>query len=145
MQRDPETGIARITLDNPARRNSYDAAMRDQLDAYLDELAWDDDVKVVLLRGEGGVFSTGADMNNAYAWYGDGTQRPEETDAAGKRRRPSQRRRLLTDRQTFDFYQFFLGYPKVTVAEVSGFALGGGFELALMADLAVVGADCVVG
>ena len=33
---------------------------------------------------------------------------------------PSQRRRLLTDRKTFDFYQFFLGYPKVTVAEVSG-------------------------
>jgi enoyl-CoA hydratase/carnithine racemase len=84
------------------------------------------------------VFSTGADMNNAYAWYGSGAK--EE----GKRR-PSQRRRLLTDRQTFDFYQFFLGYPKVTVAEVSGFALGGGFELALMADIAVVASDTVIG
>ena len=39
------------------------------------------------------------------------------------------------DRKTFDFYHDFLGYPKVTVAEVSGFALGGGFELALMADI----------
>jgi enoyl-CoA hydratase/carnithine racemase len=145
LERDDATGIARLTIDNPARRNAWDPAMRRQMGTHLEDLAWDDDVKVVVVRGEGGTFSTGADMNNAYAWYGDGTQRPEETDAAGKRRRPSQRRRLLTDRQTFDFYQFFLGYPKVTVAEVSGFALGGGFELALMADIAVVAEDTVVG
>ena len=37
------------------------------MSAYLDELANDDAVKVVLLRGEGGVFSTGADMGNAYS------------------------------------------------------------------------------
>jgi enoyl-CoA hydratase/carnithine racemase len=148
MTRDPETGIARITLSNPARRNSYDAAMRNQLDAYLDELAYDDDIKVVLLRGEGGVFSTGADMNNAYAWYGEGTG--SAGDAAksenGKRaRRPSQRRRLAVDRQTFGFYHNFMGYPKATVAEVSGYALGGGFELALMADIAVVARDTRIG
>jgi enoyl-CoA hydratase/carnithine racemase len=138
LERDDATGIARITLANPARKNAYDPAMRRELGDHLHELAWDDAVKVVLLRGEGGVFSTGADMGNAYAWYGDGTSQD------GKRR-PSQRRRLLTDRQTFDFYQFFLGYPKVTVAEVSGYALGGGFELALMADIAVVADDTVVG
>ena len=50
--------------------------MREQLGAYLDELAADDDIKVVLLRGDGGVFSTGADMANAYSWYGK--------DAAGE-------------------------------------------------------------
>jgi enoyl-CoA hydratase len=152
MERDDASGIARLTLDNPERRNAYDPAMREQLGIYLDELAYDDDIKVVILRGEGGVFSTGADMNNAYAWYGDGTSTGDKSDANGsgngkaaKSRRPSQRRRLLTDRKTFDFYHFFLGYPKATVAEVSGFALGGGFELALMADIAVVGSDCQVG
>jgi enoyl-CoA hydratase len=128
--------------------------MRRQLGTFLEELAFDDDTKVVLLRGEGGVFSTGADMNNAYAWYGDGAKRPEggtngegngNGEARQTRRRPSQRRRLLTDRQTFDFYQFFLGYPKVTVAEVSGYALGGGFEIALMADVAVIASDTVIG
>jgi enoyl-CoA hydratase/carnithine racemase len=139
MERDAETGIARITLDNPARKNSYDPAMRQQLGGFLDELAFDDAVKVVVLRGAGGIFSTGADMNNAYAWYGEGADEP------GKKRRPSQRRRLLVDRKTFDFYHAFLGYPKVTVAEVSGFALGGGFELALMADIAVVARDTVIG
>ncbi len=157
MQRDDESGIARVTLANPERRNAYDPAMRRQLGSYLEELAYDDAIKVVLLRGEGGVFSAGADMNNAYAWYGAGTEaqgngpdgEPGESGngAAAKadRRRPSQRRRLLVDRQTFDFYHFVLGYPKVTVAEVSGVALGGGFELALMADIAVVADDTVLG
>ena len=147
MQRDDESGIARVTLANPARRNAYDPEMRRQLAAYLDELAYDDAVKVVILRGEGGVFSTGADMNNAYAWYGDGAE-PKTNGSNGSgpdRRRPSQRRRILVDRQTFDFYHFLMGYPKATVAEVSGFALGGGFELALMADIAVVASDTLIG
>lgn len=138
LERDDESGIARLTLDNPARKNAWDPDMRRDLGRHLEDLAYDDDVKVVVLRGAGGVFSTGADMGNAYSWYGDGAK-GEPT------RRPSQRRRLLTDRQTFDFYQFFLGYPKVTVAEVSGYALGGAFELALMADIAVVGSDAVIG
>jgi enoyl-CoA hydratase len=149
MQRDDESGIARITLANPERKNAYDPEMRRQLGAHLEELAYDDTTKVVLLRGEGGVFSTGADMNNAYAWYGDGnestTDESNRATGGSKPRRPSQRRRLLVDRKTFDFYQFFMGYPKVTVAEVSGFALGGGFEIALMADVAVVAGDTVIG
>ena len=65
LERDASTGIARLTLDNPARRNAYDPKMREQLGAYLDELAADDDTKVVLLRGEGGVFSNVAYMANA--------------------------------------------------------------------------------
>lgn len=140
LQRDDESGIARITLDNPDRKNAYDPEMRRQLGAYLEDLAYDDTTKVVILRGEGGVFSTGADMNNAYDWYGDKGAEP-----SAARRRPSQRRRLLVDRQTFDFYHFFMGYPKVTVVEVAGFALGGGFELALMADISVVASDTVIG
>ena len=98
---------------------------------YLDELAIDDDIKVVILRGAGGVFSTGADMANSYAWYGNDPK---------SRGGPSQRRRLGVDRESFGFYHEFLAYPKVTVAQVETYALGGGFELALMADLAVVGA-----
>jgi len=141
IDRDENAGIARLTLNQPERRNAYDAAMREQLAEYLDDLALDDNIKVVLLRGEGGVFSTGADMANAYAWYGnDG--RPS---GDGRPRRPSQRRRLSVDRKIFSFYHNFIGYPKVTVAEVRGFALGGGFELALMADISVVARDTKIG
>src|SRR6202011_5890186 len=46
---------------------------------YLDRVAEDDDITVVLLRGAEGVFSTGADMNNAYGWYGDERSREEQT------------------------------------------------------------------
>lgn len=138
LERDEGTGIARLTLDNPSRRNAYDPAMREQLGTYLDELAADDAVKVVVLRGNGGVFSTGADMANAYGWYGD-------TANDSRQRRPSQRRRLSVDRKSFSFYHNFLGYPKATIAEVQGFALGGGFELALMADIAVVAGDTRIG
>ena len=63
---DDDHRIATITLNDPAKRNAYDADMRDQLARYLDQVAEDDDITVVLLRGSGGVFSTGADMNNAY-------------------------------------------------------------------------------
>ena len=155
LERDDAAGIARITIDNPERKNAYDPEMRLQLKAYLEECAYDDDVKVVLLRGADGIFSTGADMNNAYAWYGkkgagkngESSEKPAEGSAenGSRPRRPSQRRRILVDRQTFEFYHFFMGYPKVTVAEVSGFALGGGFELALMADIAVVASDTKLG
>jgi enoyl-CoA hydratase/carnithine racemase len=142
LDRDEEAGIARLTLNNPQRRNSYDAAMREQIGKYLDDLAMDDAIKVVLLRGEGGVFSTGADMANAYAWYGG----DESKHAEGSRpRRPTQRRRLSVDRKTFSFYHNFLGYPKATVAEVRGFALGGGFEMALMADISVIARDTKIG
>src|SRR4029078_11673879 len=89
---DTDKRIATITLNNPAQRNSYDAAMREAVARCLDQVAEDDDITVELLRGADGVFSTGADMNYAYGWYGK-----EE----GKKSRPSQRRRLTVDRKSF--------------------------------------------
>jgi enoyl-CoA hydratase len=141
IDRDEKSGIARLSFNDPDRKNSYDAAMRNQMAEYLDELAYDDAIKVVLIRGEGGVFSSGADMNNAYSWYGDpsGNGKPQ---AGG---RPSQRRRLSVDRKSFSFYHNLMGYPKAVVAEVRGCALGGGFEIALMADIAVVGNNALLG
>src|SRR5262245_50992211 len=125
---DPEKRIATITLNNPRQRNSYDATMRDAIARCLERVAEDDDLTVVLLRGADGVFSTGADMNNAYGWYGEqaanGTPGSENPPA---RNRPSQRRRLAVDRKSFGFYHNLMGFPKVTVGEISGYALGGGF------------------
>ncbi|MCV7279871.1 enoyl-CoA hydratase/isomerase family protein [Mycolicibacterium flavescens] len=135
---DRDKRIATITFNNPAQRNSYDAAMRETVGRYLDQVAEDDDITVVLLRGAEGVFSTGADMNNAYGWYGD------ERSAQAKRR-PSQRRRLTVDRKSFGFYHNFMGFPKVTVGEINGYALGGGFEMALMTDISVIGRTTRIG
>jgi enoyl-CoA hydratase len=135
---DRDKRIATITFNNPSRRNSYDAGMRETVGRYLDQVAEDDDLTVVLLRGAEGVFSTGADMNNAYGWYGD-------KDAPEAERRPSQRRRLTVDRKSFGFYHNLMGFPKVTVGEISGYALGGGFEMALMTDISVIGRNAKIG
>jgi enoyl-CoA hydratase/carnithine racemase len=137
---DREKRIATITLNNAKQRNSYDATMRDAIARYLDRVADDDDLTVVLLRGADGVFSTGADMNNAYAWYG------EKGDESGSTKsRPSQRRRLTVDRKSFGFYHNFMGFPKVTVGEIGGYALGGGFEMALMTDISVIARNTKIG
>lgn len=138
---DPDGRIATITLNNPGQRNSYDAAMRDAIARCLDRVAQDDDVVVVLLRGAEGVFSTGADMNNAYGWYGEGGATP----GSAAKGRPSQRRRLTVDRKSFGFYHNLMGFPKVTVGEISGFALGGGFEMALMTDISVIARNTKIG
>ena len=134
LEKDVANHVARITLDNQARRNTYDPPMRRRLGDLLEVVAMDDDIKVLILRGAGGVFTTGADMNNAYSWY-----------EKGETRRPSQRRRLGVDRQTFAFYQQYSKFPKVTVAQVETYALGGGFELALMSDITVVGRNAKIG
>jgi enoyl-CoA hydratase len=141
---DRDKRIATITLNNPKQRNSYDAAMRESVGRYLDQVADDDDLTVVVLRGAEGVFSTGADMNNAYGWYGDERLR-ESGDKPPAKSRPSQRRRLSVDRKSFGFYHNFMGFPKVTVGEISGYALGGGFEMALMTDISVIGRDAKIG
>lgn len=145
---DADHRIATITLNNPKQRNSYDAAMRDEIARYLDIVADDDDLTVVLLRGAEGVFSTGADMNNAYGWYGDERAREEQSAGAkeaSRKSRPSQRRRLTVDRKSFGFYHNFMGFPKVTVGEIGGYALGGGFEMALMTDISVIARDTRIG
>lgn len=135
LEKNAETHVARLTLNDPERKNCYDPPMRRAIGAALADVANDDAMKVLLLRGAGGVFCTGADMRNAYKWY----------ETPGDERRPSQRRKLAVDRESFSFYHDYIGYPKATVAQVEGYALGGGFELALASDVAVAGRDAKVG
>jgi enoyl-CoA hydratase len=143
---DPEKRIATITLNNPKQRNSYDASMREAVARCLDRVADDDDLTVVLLRGADGVFSTGADMNNAYGWYGErSSEQSADSETRSAKSRPSQRRRLAVDRKSFSFYHNLMGFPKVTVGEISGYALGGGFEIALTTDISVIARDTKIG
>jgi len=102
---------------------------------YLDDIAEDDAIKVVLVRGEGGVFTTGVDLDRAYGWYA----------TPGDERRPSQRRRLAVDRKGQRMFHEFIGFPKATIVQVESYALGLGLELALAADLAVVSRQAKIG
>lgn len=135
LEVDRAAHIARVTIHNPERKNAFRAAFGDEMEAHLLQVMEDDDVKVLLLRGTGGTFTTGVDLSEAYDWYGK----------EGDRRRPSQRRRLSVDRKGQRLFHEFLGFPKVTICQVESFALGLGFELALMADMAVVGRGARLG
>jgi enoyl-CoA hydratase len=78
-------------------------------------------------------------MAEVYNWYGS-ADGPD-----GKKRRPSQRRRLVVDRRTSRVYDRLTYHPKVTITAVRGFALGGGLEFLMGSDISVVGDDAKIG
>jgi len=135
LEKDPQAHIARITLHNPERKNAFQVAFGPQMERYLDDIVDDDDIKVVILRGTGGVFTSGVDLSEAYDWYAK----------EGDTRRPSQRRRLAVDRRGQRLFHEFVGFPKVTICQLEAYALGLGFEFALMADLVVCGRGAKLG
>lgn len=135
FEKDPVSHIAVLTIDNPKQKNAFDLELRNAMTAAMEDVAEDDDIKVMLLRGSGGVFCSGADMGKAYSWY----QREGDT------RRPSQRRRLTVDRSRQHMYHLWCGFPKATVVALEGLALGGGLELALGADIVVAGRGARIG
>jgi enoyl-CoA hydratase/carnithine racemase len=135
LEKDVATHIARITLNQPEKKNCYDPPMRRAMAEAMQDVADDDDMKVLLLRGADSVFCTGADMRNAYSWY----------ETKGDDRRPSQRRKIAVDRESFSFYHDYIGFPKATVAQVESYALGGGFELALASDISIASPETRIG
>jgi enoyl-CoA hydratase len=138
-EKDPVSHIARITLNRPAKLNAMTLDMYERIVSHLDDVAEDDHIKVVILGGAGENFTAGVDMAEVYDWYGSGN------GSQGKKRRPSQRRRLVVDRRTSRVYDRVTYHPKVTITAVRGFALGGGLEFLMGSDISVVGDDAKVG
>lgn len=132
--------IARLVLNTPHNRNAWDwpklvkGGLTEQFRNHMDDLAEDDSVGVVIIAGNGPVFSTGADLTKVGFLYGMGTGQPGE-------RRPSQRIRLRRDRDLLELYRYVMTYPKVTIAQVHGFATGMSFALISCCDLAVAADD----
>lgn len=115
-----EDGVAVVVLAQPAKKNALSAAMMDRLCDLLEEADADPAVRVVVLRGEGDVFSSGGDLSQS------GGEGPSvETGRAQLRR---YLRAVRTVRR--------IGTP--VVAMVDGFAVGGAFSLVLACDLVCV-------
>jgi enoyl-CoA hydratase len=112
-----EGAVLVITLQRPEVRNAIDSALSRGVLAALAELDADDDLRVGVLTGAGGTFCAGMDLK---AFARDGL--PERID---------------------DIFRH--GCRKPLVAAVDGAALGGGLELALVADLIVAGSDARFG
>jgi enoyl-CoA hydratase/carnithine racemase len=140
-EKDPAAHIARITFDNPEKRNALNYDMYEVLLAGLADAEQDDEIKVIILRGAGGCFSTGQDMSVAYSWYG-----PDAGPAPGtKPSRPTQTRRLAYDKWAQQPYHRLYEHNKVIIGQIEGYALGGGLEFALSCDLTVCGHSTKIG
>lgn len=116
----PAPGVAQVAMARPAVYNAFDESMIDELDAAFKALGQADDVRVIVLAGEGKAFSAGADLQ----WMQRAAQASFEQNLADGRR-------FATMFNTIDTC------PKPTVAKVQGLALGGGVGLVCACDIAI--------
>jgi enoyl-CoA hydratase/carnithine racemase len=113
-------GVGVITFNNPDKRNAMSLDMWDGLGQALIELRDDADVRVVILTGAGDkAFVSGADISQ-FEKTRHNAQASEEYS-----KRSDAQRTLLAN------------YPKPTIACIRGFCLGGGMQLAMLADIRI--------
>ncbi|HEY3708838.1 MAG TPA: enoyl-CoA hydratase/isomerase family protein [Amycolatopsis sp.] len=117
-------GVATVRLDHPPL-NAFDTGMRHALADVAARLADDEDVRAVVLYGGPKCFAAGADLKQL-AGFGF-----EEV--------------LGWNRALQKTFTRFAELPMPVVAAVTGYALGGGMELALAADHRIAAADAVLG
>ena len=138
-----EGNIASITFNKPDKLNTFTFTSRgedaQELYGALDDAAKDDDIKAVILKGSGRAFGVGHDLTKVGFIYGMGTGQPGE-------RKASQRIRLSKDKQGLadDFMSIFL-HPKITIAQVHGYCLGGGLIVASLCDMVIAADDAQLG
>jgi enoyl-CoA hydratase/carnithine racemase len=117
-------GVGTIRLDRP-KMNALNAQVQEEIRASAHEAAEREDVKAVVVYGGEKVFAAGADVKEmALMGYTDMVQRSGKLQSA---------------------FSAVARIPKPVVAAVTGYALGGGCELALCADVRFAAEDAVLG
>ena len=119
-----EDGVGTIRLDRP-KMNALDVQMQEEIRACAHEATDRDDVKAVVVYGGERVFAAGADVKEMAAM--------SYTDMI-------KRSRWLTSSVTA-----VAQIPKPTVSAITGYALGGGCELAMCTDIRIAADDAVLG
>jgi enoyl-CoA hydratase/carnithine racemase len=134
--------VARITLNRPDKRNPLDRAVTlPELNDAISMAEWDDNVKVLILKGAGAAFSAGFDLSEVGFMYGMKEPKPGETV-----RRPSLRIKLLQDRYILgETMRHVLFCHKTTIAQIHGYCLGGGLMMAEKCDIIIGAEDCKIG
>jgi enoyl-CoA hydratase/3-hydroxyacyl-CoA dehydrogenase len=116
-------GVARVVINRP-KLNLLNAEALDELEKAFSGLAKDREVRVVILTGKGGVFSAGADLSQ----YIDSSVAFMDIARKGER-----------------LFKTLTEFPKLTIAVVKGYALGGGLELSMACDIRIATEDCQLG
>jgi enoyl-CoA hydratase len=126
VRAEAEGAVTTIWMDRPERRNAVDGPMAAELRAAFERFEADAGQKVAVLAGAGGTFCAGADLTVL-----DDPERRNELDPDGGGSGPMGPTRMVL--------------RKPLIAAISGYAVAGGLELALLADLRVVESDAVLG
>jgi enoyl-CoA hydratase/carnithine racemase len=116
--------VATLRLDRPPL-NALSRAVQSQIGAAAEAIALDPDVRAVILTGGDQVFAAGADIKEMSGWDADEAER-----------------QVGPMHSAFDAVA---SIPVPVIAAVAGFALGGGCELALCADLRLAADSAVLG
>jgi enoyl-CoA hydratase/carnithine racemase len=117
--------VRHIVMNRPEKRNALNDELIQALGHAFEDAAGDDAVRVVVVRGEGPMFSSGMDLGSLK----DASQQP---DALRDFRDPILR-----------WWNLLEEMPKPTIAQIHGACIGGAMELALAADLRVMAEDAV--
>jgi enoyl-CoA hydratase/carnithine racemase len=119
--------VRHIVMNRPEKRNALNADLIQALGQAFEDAAADDGVRVVVVRGEGPMFSSGMDLNDL---------RDLSNDSSGLR---TFRRPLLA------WWNLLEEMTKPTICQIHGAALGGAFELSLACDFRTMAEDAVAG
>jgi methylglutaconyl-CoA hydratase len=120
IELDVAAGVATISLARPQVRNAFNAQMIEELTVAAGQVSERDDIRVVVLRGQGASFSAGADIN----WM----RASLEYDAAEN---------LADARRMSDMFAAIDAIPQAVIGRVHGAALGGGMGLIAVCDIVV--------
>jgi enoyl-CoA hydratase/carnithine racemase len=119
--------VRHLVLNRPEKRNALNGELVSELGAAIEAAAADSDVRVLVLRGEGAMFSSGMDVG----------------DLRGLSEDPSRLREFR--RPLLGFWNLLEEMPKPTICQIHGAALGGAFELSLACDFRTMAEDAVAG